>query len=199
MVRHPSKLERGFIMDSIFEMTIIGRGGQGAKTASEVLANTALKLGKHIQAFSEYGAERAGAPITSYVRISDTPITIHIPIEKPDLIVLMDDTLIDMVIPNEGCSIIVNSGHSAADLHAYLNYRNCKVYAIDCTSISIQVLGLNIPNTPMVGTITKITKIVPIEAVETELRQKLEKKLGREMMDKNITCMYRGYNEIKEG
>ena len=107
-------------MKDIYEITIIGRGGQGAKTASEVLASAALHLGKYIQAFSEYGAERSGAPILSYIRISDKPIIMHSGITDPDLIVVMDATLIDMACPTNDSKLIVNTVQSPQQIQLHL-------------------------------------------------------------------------------
>lgn len=186
-------------MEDIYEITIIGRGGQGAKTASEVLAMAALQLGKHIQAFSEYGAERSGAPIVSYVRISDKPISIHTTITHPNLIVVLDDTLIHMACPTPNSKLIVNTTKSAAEVRKELSYNEGKVYTVDCTGISVKILGRNRPNTPTLGAIVKIIELLPKESVEQQLRNKLEKKIGKEIMDKNIECLNQAYNEIKEG
>jgi len=189
-------------MKEIFEITIIGRGGQGSKTTSEVIASTALRAGKYIQAFSEYGAERTGAPMTSYVRISDKPITIHCTIIDPDLTVIMDDGLLEMA----SCSradqmLIVNTPKEPKEIKNILGLKLGRVFAVDSTKISIETLGMNVPNTPTLGAIAKAAgeKIVDKQQLETELRAKLEKKIGKDAMDKNIVCLNRGYDEVKEG
>jgi pyruvate ferredoxin oxidoreductase gamma subunit len=186
-------------MEGIYEITIIGRGGQGSKTASEVIAGAALRLGKYIQAFSEYGAERSGAPMTSYVRLSDNPITIHTQIINPNVIIIMDDSLIDMARQCDSQNIVVNTSHSPADIRNHLNTSKGRIFCIDSTGISIQVLGINVPNGPTVGAVLKVMGILPKDSVEKELRDKLEKKIGKEAMDKNILCLNRGYTEIREG
>ncbi len=183
-------------MEDIFEIIIIGRGGQGAKTASEVLAIAALNQGKYIQAFSEYGAERSGAPIISFIRISEKPITIHTSILDPNLVVVMDETLLSMI--NEHSEkLIVNTIRSPEDIKLCTDYKG-KIFTADCTGISVEVLGRNIPNTPTLGAVLKATDLLPKECVEQELRNKLEKKIGKEAMDKNIECFNRAYNELKE-
>ena len=184
-------------MKDIYEITIIGRGGQGAKTASEVLARTALKLGKYIQAFSEYGAERAGAPILSYIRISDKPITIHTSITEPDLIVVMDDSLLGMAVPTEKSTIMVNTVASADEVSEELDFKQGKVCTVDCTGISVEILGRNIPNTPTLGAMVKVIGFLPKESVIEELRHKLEQKIGKEAMDRNVECFNRAYDEVK--
>ena len=189
-------------MKGIFEITIIGRGGQGSKTISEVLASTALRFGKYMQAFSEYGAERSGAPMNSYVRISDKPITIHSTIIDADLTVIMDDSLIEMASCRRPESmLIVNSSKTPAQIRDSLGLKIGRVFTVNSTGISIEVLGVNIPNTPTAGAIAKVAgeAIVGKVQLEKELRGKLEKKLGKEVMDKNIVCLNRGYTEVREG
>ena len=186
-------------MKDIYEITIIGRGGQGAKTASEVLAGAALHLGKYIQAFSEYGAERSGAPILSYIRISDKPITIHSGITNPDLIVVMDSSLIDMACPPPNSKLIVNTLQTPQQIRQQLNFKTGNVYTVDCTGISVETIGANIPNTPTIGAIVRVISAIPRDKIEDELRQKLENKIGKEAMDKNIKCIERAFNELKEG
>ncbi len=189
-------------MDDIFEITIIGRGGQGSKTTSEVIASTALRFGKYMQAFSEYGAERSGAPMTSYVRISDKPITIHSTIIDPDLTVIMDEGLVEMASCRQPKSmLIVNTQKTPAQIREMLGLKTGRVFTVNSTGISIEVMGVNIPNTPTAGAISKVAgeHIVKKEQLEKELRNKLEKKIGREAMDKNIICLNRGYDEVREG
>ena len=186
-------------MKEIYEITIIGRGGQGAKTASEVLASTALHLGKYIQAFSEYGAERSGAPILSYIRTSDKPITIHSGITNPDLIIVMDSTLIEMACPTPETKLIVNTVESPQQIRDKLNFHESNVYTVDCTGISVGILGRNIPNTPTLGAIAKVMGTIPKDKLEEELRSKLENKIGKQAMDKNIQCFEKAFNEIEEG
>jgi pyruvate ferredoxin oxidoreductase gamma subunit len=189
-------------MKDIFEITIIGRGGQGSKTTSEVIASTALRFGKYMQAFSEYGAERSGAPMNSYVRISDKPITIHATIIDADLTVIMDDSLIEMAMcKRPDAMLVVNTAKTPAQIREILGMKTGRVFTVNSTAISIEVMGVNIPNTPTAGAISKAAgeHIVKKEQLEKELRDKLEKKIGREAMDKNIICLNRGYNEVKEG
>jgi pyruvate ferredoxin oxidoreductase gamma subunit len=189
-------------MEDIFEITIIGRGGQGSKTASEVVASTALKAGKYIQAFSEYGAERSGAPMTSFVRISDKPITVHSTITDPNLTVIMDDGLLEMAsCTRDDSLLIVNTSKSPKEVRDILNLKKGRVFTVNSTAISIEILGVNIPNTPTSGAIAKVAGagIINKDQLEKELRDKLEKKIGKDAMDKNILCLNRGFNEVKEG
>lgn len=183
-------------MENIYEITIIGRGGQGAKTASEVIAGTALKLGKYIQAFSEYGAERSGAPIFSYIRISDEPIKLHSGVLDPNLIVIMDDTLISLACPTPNTKLIVNTLMPLKQIREELDHEEGEIYTVNCTGISVEILGRNIPNTPSLGAISKIMGTIPKEKIIDQLRYKLESKIGKEAMDKNIQCLERAYDEV---
>lgn len=185
-------------MENIYEITIIGRGGQGAKTASEVLAGTALKLDKYIQAFSEYGAERSGAPIFSYIRISDGPIQLHSGVLNPDMIVVMDDSLISLACPTANTKLIVNTIKPLKQIREELEHDEGEIYSVDCTGITVEILGRNMPNTPTLGAISKIMGTIPKEDIEEQLRHKLESKIGKEAMDKNIQCLERAYDEVKK-
>src|SRR5690554_5084522 len=113
-------MEGGKYMDNMVEIRWHGRGGQGAKTASLLLADAAFDTGKYIQGFPEYGPERMGAPITAYNRISDTRITIHSNIYEPDYVVVVDETLLKVVDVTSGLkeegAIIINSSKSPEEL-----------------------------------------------------------------------------------
>lgn len=185
-------------MKDIYEIIIIGRGGQGAKTASEVLAGTALHMGKYIQAFSEYGAERSGAPILSYIRISDKQIELHSGVTNPDLIVVMDDSLIELACPTGHTKLIVNTVKPVENIREVLGFQG-KVFTVDCTGISVEIIGRNIPNTPTLGAIAKVMGNIPKDKLEEQLRHKLEEKIGKQAMDKNVQCLERAFNEVTEG
>ena len=111
-------------MNNIIEIRWHGRGGQGAKTASLLLADAAFNTGKYIQGFPEYGPERMGAPITAYNRISDMPIRIHSNIYEPDYVVVVDDTLLESVDVTAGLkedgAIVINRTKTAEELKRLL-------------------------------------------------------------------------------
>jgi len=139
-----------------------GRGGQGAKTASLLLADAAFNTGKYIQGFPEYGPERMGAPITAYNRISDTEITIHSNIYEPDYVVVVDDTLLDSVDVTAGLKedggIIINTTKEAEQIKSKLKGYKGNVYKVDARKISTQTLGKYFPNTPMLAAIVKVSR-----------------------------------------
>ena len=154
-------------MGDLIEIRWHGRGGQGAKTASLLLADAAFNTGKYIQGFPEYGPERMGAPITAYNRISSTPITIHSNIYEPDYVVVVDDTLLDCVDVTAGLketgAIIINSTKDNDYIRKSLKGYSGEIYKIDARKVSMETLGKYFPNTPMLAAVVKVSKIMSDE------------------------------------
>ena len=171
-------------MNDLIEIRWHGRGGQGAKTASLLLADAAFNTGKYIQGFPEYGPERMGAPITAYNRISSTPITIHSNIYGPDYVVVVDDSLLDSVDVTAGLketgAIVINSTKSGDELKQKLKGYKGGVYTIDARKVSIEALGKYFPNTPMLAAIVKVSGIMNdedfINDMEGSFKHKFAKK-----------------------
>ena len=190
-------------MDNLIEIRWHGRGGQGAKTASLLLADAAFNTGKYIQGFPEYGPERMGAPITAYNRISDTPITVHSNIYEPDFVVVVDDTLLESVNVTAGLkstgAIVINTTKSADYLKSKLNGYEGKVYTIDARKVSMECLGTYFPNTPMLAAIVKVTGIMSdddfIKDMEGSFKHKFAKK--PEVIDGNMNAIKMALNEVK--
>ena len=190
-------------MDNLIEIRWHGRGGQGAKTASLLLADAAFNTGKYIQGFPEYGPERMGAPITAYNRISDTPITVHSNIYAPDFVVVVDDTLLESVNVTAGLkstgAIVINTTKSADYLKSKLNGYEGKVYTIDARKVSMECLGKYFPNTPMLAAIVKVTGIMSdddfIKDMEGSFKHKFAKK--PEVIDGNMNAIKMALNEVK--
>ena len=190
-------------MKEIMEIRWHGRGGQGAKTAALALAESALREGKYIQGFPEYGPERMGAPIQAFTRISDRPITIHSHVTNPDAVVVLDATLLEMVDVTVGMSpegsILVNSPKSPQEIRERLNLNTGKVFTVDATSISLATLGRNFPNTPMLGALIKATGILDINSVITDVREKFGKKFTQKIVEGNVEAIKRAYEEVRSG
>ena len=171
-------------MNDLIEIRWHGRGGQGAKTASLLLADAAFNTGKYIQGFPEYGPERMGAPITAYNRISSTPITIHSNIYEPDFVVVVDDSLLDAVDVTAGLketgAIVINSTKSGDELKSKLKGYKGGIYTIDARKVSIEALGKYFPNTPMLAAIVKVSGIMNdedfINDMEGSFKHKFAKK-----------------------
>jgi len=185
-------------MKELLEIRIHGRGGQGAKTASQFIVEAALENGKHIKAFPEYGPERRGAPITAYAKISDKPIYSYAPVTTPDIVMVIDDTLIGFVDVTEGLSdkgiLIVNTDQKLAEIKEKTKFKG-KIYAVDATKISIDLLGKNLPNMPMLGALVKITNIVSLESLKNHINQKFVKKIGEEKTESTIQSLMKGHEE----
>jgi len=185
----------------IYEITIHGRGGQGAKTAATVLAQTALEKGFFIQAFPEYGAERQGAPMRAFTRISKNPIRLHSNVYEPDLVVIIDPTLINPARVEglkEDKILIINANDTVQSIREKTGFKG-KIFVIDATKISLETMGKNIPNTPILGAIEKATNMFGMEYIKDEFKRKFLAKFNPQMIDANIKAIERGYNEVKTG
>lgn len=151
-------------MHDLIEIRWHGRGGQGTKTASLLLADAAFNTGKYIQGFPEYGPERMGAPITAYNRISSNPITIHSNIYEPDYVVVVDDTLLESVDVTAGLkdsgAIIINTTKDNNYLKQVLSNYSGNIYKIDARKVSMETLGKYFPNTPMLAAVVKVSEIM---------------------------------------
>ena len=181
-----------------------GRGGQGAKTASLLLADAAFNTGKYIQGFPEYGPERMGAPITAYNRISDTPIRIHSNIYEPDYVVVVDDTLLESVDVTAGLkkdgAIVINTTKDGEELKKSLKGYEGKIYTIDARKVSMETLGKYFPNTPMLAAIVKVSEIMNeddfVKDMEGSFKHKFAKK--PEVIDGNMRALKMALSEVKQ-
>ena len=191
-------------MDNLIEIRWHGRGGQGAKTASLLLADAAFNTGKYIQGFPEYGPERMGAPITAYNRISSNPITIHSNIYEPDYVVVVDDTLLECVDVTAGLketgAIIINTTKSEEHLKTALKGYKGNIYTIDARKISAEALGKYFPNTPMLAAIVKVSGIMTDEALLEDMKGSFQHKFAKkpEVIDGNMKALELALKEVKK-
>ena len=190
-------------MGNMVEIRWHGRGGQGAKTASLMLAEAAFDTGKFIQGFPEYGPERMGAPITAYNRISDEPITIHSNIYDPDYVVVVDESLLTSVdvtagLKKEG-AIVVNTPKSPEEIRKYLKGYEGKVCTVDARVISVDALGRYFPNVPMLGAVVKAAKLMDdetfIDAMEKSFHHKFASK--PQVIEGNMKALKRAMQEVQ--
>ena len=190
-------------MSNLVEIRWHGRGGQGAKTASLLLADAAFNTGKYIQGFPEYGPERMGAPITAYNRISDERITIHSNIYEPDYVVVVDDSLLECVDVTAGLkedgAIVINTTKTPEEVRPLLKGYKGKVCTIDAKTISIETLGAYFPNTPMLAAIVKVSGIMPEQEFLDDMVGSFKHKFAKkpEVIDGNMAELKRALNEIK--
>lgn len=182
-------------MDNLIEIRWHGRGGQGAKTASLLLADAAFNTGKYIQGFPEYGPERMGAPITAYNRISDKPITIHSNIYEPDYVVVVDDTLLESVNVTAGLkktgAIVINTTKNNEEIKQHLKGYEGEVYKIDARKISMEALGKYFPNTPMLAAIVKVSKVMTDEEFLNDMQGSFKHKFSKkpEVIEGNMKAL----------
>jgi pyruvate ferredoxin oxidoreductase gamma subunit len=179
-----------------------GRGGQGAKTGAFVLAESMIEQGKYAQGFPDYGPERMGAPIRAYNRISDAPVRVHSGVQAPDIVIVLDATLIATGTVTAGLKpdsvLIVNSHESPEKIRSDLGVESNKVFTVDATGIALADIGKPIPNTPMMGALLKVTEMAEIDKMSAILTKKFKSKLSDKMVKGNITALKRGYEEVKE-
>ena len=191
-------------MDGLIEIRWHGRGGQGAKTASLLLADAAFNTGKYIQGFPEYGPERMGAPITAYNRISDKPITIHSNIYEPDYVVVVDDTLLETVPVTSGLkntgAIVINTTKNAEEIKGLLKGYEGKVYKIEARKISEEALGRYFPNTPMLAAIVKVSKVMSDEELLNDMKGSFKHKFAKkpEVIEGNMKALEMALNSVEE-
>lgn len=192
-------------MNNMIEIRWHGRGGQGAKTASLLLADAAFNTGKFIQGFPEYGPERMGAPITAYNRISDNEIRIHSNIYEPDYVVVVDDSLLETVEVTKGLkkdgAILINTSKDIKEISKKLQGYNGKIYKVDASKISKECLKANYPNTAMLAAIIKITNIMTKEELLKDMKESFKHKFARkpEVIEPNMEAITRGYDEVTGG
>lgn len=187
-------------MADIFEVVFHGRGGQGAKTAAQLLVEAVAEQGKYIQAFPEFGPERRGAPVKAFARVSDSYILTHQPVTEPDVSVLLDESLIESVDVAKGLGdgiLIVNSDKTPSELR--LNQRlssfKGKIYSVNASRIAIELIGKDITNTPMLGALVKATQIMPIDVLISKVVAMFEKKIGEKATQANVDMIKTAYTQ----
>ena len=191
-------------MKDLIEIRWHGRGGQGAKTASLLLADAAFNTGKYIQGFPEYGPERMGAPITAYNRIGNTPIRIHSNIYEPDYVVVVDDSLLGAVDVTAGLkpdgAIVINTTKSGNELKPLLNGYTGDVYTIDARKISLETLGKYFPNTPMLAAIVKVSGVIEEKDFLADMEGSFKHKFAKkpEVIDGNMKALEMALKEVNK-
>lgn len=184
-------------LKKMLEVRWHGRGGQGAWTASELLARAAINEGKHIQSFPEFGPERMGAPIRAFTRISNEPIQTHCSVYNPDVVAVLDASLLKSVPVTEGLNdegiLIINSKENPAKIREMLKIEKRKIWTVPATEIAIKILNRPITNTAMLGAVTRVTGIVSLESVEKVVSERFSGSL----MEKNVGVIKEAYKEVK--
>jgi len=186
------------MLKNILEVRWHGRGGQGAWTASELLARAAIAEGKYIQSFPEFGPERMGAPVTAFTRISTEPIKIHCAVYSPDIVAVLDPTLLKTINVADGLdeksgNIIVNTKENPVEVRKLLRSNAGKVWTVEASEISLKILGMSITNTAMLGAVARVTGIVRLETVEKMINERFR----ADVAAKNFAVVKEAYQEVK--
>jgi pyruvate ferredoxin oxidoreductase gamma subunit len=191
-------------MAEMVEIRWHGRGGQGTVTAAKVFADACLSGGRHVQAFPEYGPERAGAPLRAYNRVSSKELRMHCPVLNPNVVAVADATLLDAMNVAEGVPddavFVVNTSKSPKEVRAKIKAKaSQKVYTIDASKISLETIGRPMPNTPMLGALTKASGLLTIDVLVEEVKGSFGKKFAQKIIDANLAAAKRGFEEVQQG
>jgi pyruvate ferredoxin oxidoreductase gamma subunit len=187
--------------EDIINIIFLARGGQGAKTATEILAQTAVAEGKFVKAFPDFGPERSGAPIKTYLRISGQEIRTSEPITNPDVVVVLDETVLESekFISNLNFGngvMIVNSGKNPKEVGLMVSKFKGKIYAIDASGLAMRIIGKPTPNIAILGYLNKILELVKISDIIRVFEMIFMEKLGKEMTEKNIQALEEAYDML---
>lgn len=177
----------------MIELRFHGRGGQGAVTSAELVAQAAIDTGKYATAFPSFGPERRGAPVVAFARVADEPIRVRAKIYRPDVVIVLDPSLLDIANPAEGLNakgtLVINTSLDAQAIRAELSFSG-KLALVDASRIAREVIGLPITNTTMVGALVKATGVVDVAALEGPFQRRFGKIAAR-----NLQAMKRAWEE----
>ncbi|MDD5555853.1 MAG: 2-oxoacid:acceptor oxidoreductase family protein [bacterium] len=185
-------------MKNMTEIRWHGRGGQGVKTACEFFAAVAIREGKYGQGFPEYGPERSGAPMKGFTRISGEAIREHCGVHHPDVVVVLDESL---VVSEDVCDGLGRDGtaiiNTARPPSAFAGRCAGAVWTVDATKIALEEIGRPIPNMPMIGALARVTGLLDIETIGRNVERDFAAKFGRKTLDGNLRALRRAHDEVK--
>jgi pyruvate ferredoxin oxidoreductase gamma subunit len=191
------------VLERMVEIRWHSRAGQGAVTAAETLASTALREGKHVQAFPEFGPERMGAPLRAFNRISPQPIRIHGVVEEANVVIVVDPSLLGAVPVDENVArdgiIVANTTKSVDDARRMLILDGQKVACVDATQIAMDCFGMQKPNTPMLGAVARTTELISLDTLLAEVEETFNKKFPPKLVEGNLQAIRRAYEEVSYG
>jgi len=190
-------------MKETIEIRWHGRAGQGVVTAAATLADVlSSEKDLHVQAFPEFGAEKRGAPVLAFNRISKKPIRSHSQVYYPDIVIVTDPSLLGTVDVTSGAKddaiFIMNTTFDMSLVRKRLSLDEKKIYSLDAYTIASDELGRAIPNVPMVAALVKVTELMDLKKFKEKIRISLGKKLRREVVEKNMKTIDRAFREVKE-
>lgn len=188
------------VMERMIEIRWHSRAGQGAVTAAETLASTALREDKHVQAFPEFGPERMGAPLRAFNRISPYPIRIHGVVEQADVVIVVDPSLLGTVPVDENIApagiLLANTTRSVGEVRHLLKLNDQQVACVDATQIAVDCFGLQKPNTPMLGAVARAANLISLDMLLVEVEETFSKKFPPKVVEGNLKAIRRAYEEV---
>ncbi|MGL4207755.1 MAG: 2-oxoacid:acceptor oxidoreductase family protein [Candidatus Adiutrix sp.] len=180
----------------MIEVRFHGRGGQGAVTSAELMAQTVIGIGKYAQAFPSFGPERRGAPVTAFLRISDKPIRIREKVYTPNVVVVLDPTVMNVTRVDAGLKddglLLINSTHTGKDICEQYGFKQ-KVVTVDALNIALEILKVPITNTVMMGALSKAVGV----ATPPDVKEPLLNRFGPALAPRNQAAFERAYENTK--
>jgi len=181
------------VKNPMIEVRIHGRGGQGAVTSAELMALAAIDEGKYAQAFPSFGPERRGAPVVAFLRVSEDQIRVRSKVYQPDVVVVLDPTLLNIVDVSAGLkpkgTVIINSAKSAEQLQKQYGFKG-RLATVDASKIAMEEMRVPITNTTMLGALIKATGMTRLPSMEKPLKARFGK-----IAERNQKSMQRAYEE----
>jgi len=187
--------------NNLTEIRWHARGGQGAVTAAKTLVEMILPKGLYFQAFPEYGPERMGAPIQIFNRISPEPIFTYCGVTEPDIVVVVDDSLMEVVDVTRGLkkggTLVVNTHLEPEELKKLYSLGDYELYTLDATHLAMEIIGRPFANVPMLGALLFVTELMKKDEAGDILRESFSKRFPEKVVEKNVTTLTRAYEEVK--
>ena len=180
----------------MIEIRFHGRGGQGAVTSAELVALAAIGLGRYAQSMPSFGPERRGAPVLAYLRVADEKIRVRAEVTRPDIVVILDDSLLHVVNVTGGLKqgglVVVNTKLSEKEVREAMKYQG-KLAMVDALAIALDTLKVPITNTTMIGALLKASGLVPFDSIVPQINHRFNPKLA----ERNVAALKRAYEEVK--
>ena len=180
----------------MIEIRFHGRGGQGAVTSAELVALTAIAEGRYAQSMPSFGPERRGAPVQAYLRVSDEPIRVRAEVTHPDIVVVLDDGLTQIMDVTAGLKdgglVVVNTKKSDAELRETMKYKG-KLATVDALTIALETLKVPITNTTMIGALIRASKLVPLDNLIPQIDHRFNPKLA----ERNVLALKKAFEMTK--
>jgi len=179
-----------------------GRGGQGVVTASRILATTALRGGYFLQSLPDFGAERSGAPIAAYTRISETPPIDRGPVDQPDVVIVLDSSLIGQIdilagLAEEGTLIVNTAKADSPTIRQIELGANQELWVLDASQIAMDLLRRNLPNTPILGAFARSVPVLDLDTIAEALEELMSETFAEPIVKANLKALRLGYEQAQ--